>query len=84
MVGVDPRGRLLSVRWHERSTELVERYEMSLRGAYGIVVRQRTVGGGYSAYLGYEGRQQWASQLFGDIEDAQVWCELELVTRTSY
>jgi hypothetical protein len=65
-----------------RSARLfVECYEMSLRGARGIAVRQHE--SGYSAYVGYEGRQRWAGQLFGDVQDAQAWCERELVARTS-
>jgi hypothetical protein len=83
MVGVVPKKRQMSPRWHECSTDLMERYEMSLRGAQGTVVRQQTDSGGYSAYIGYEGRQQWASQLFGDVRDAKAWCEVELVQRTS-
>jgi hypothetical protein len=83
VVGLALDEREISGQWHERSTDLVERYEMSLRGAFGIVVRQHADGGGYSAYLSYEGRQQWAGQLFGDIQDAQAWCEVELVARTS-
>jgi len=83
VVGRVPGERRISGQWHERSTDLVERYEMSLRGARGVVVRQRSAGGGYSAYVSCEGRQQWAEQLFGDIQDAKVWCEHALVTRTS-
>jgi hypothetical protein len=60
----------------------VERYELSIRGAHGVVIRQRSDAGGYSACFGCEGRQQWAEQLFGDLQDAQFWCESELVART--
>lgn len=84
MMGIASVERHMSARWHRRSTDLLERYEMSLRGARGTVVRQHADGGGYSAYLGYEGRQQWAEQLFDDVEDAQAWCEVVLVERTSY
>jgi hypothetical protein len=77
-----PRERRKLRQWHESSTDLVERYELSLRGARGIVIRQRSDGGGYSACVGYEGRQQWARQLFGDVQAAQAWCESELVART--
>ena len=70
-------------QWHDRSTDQVERYEMSLRDAWGIVVRQRSDGGGYSACVGCEGRQQWAEQLFGDLQSAQDWCEHALVMRTN-
>jgi len=83
MVGRDPNEWRIRGHWQEHSTDLVERHQMSLRGAQGIVVRQRCDGGGYSAYVGYEGRQQWARQLFGDVQDAQAWCEVELVARTS-
>jgi hypothetical protein len=73
----------MSGQWHERSTDVAERYEMSLRGACGVVARQRADAGGYSACLDYEGRQCWAEQLFGDVQDAQAWCEAKLVARTS-
>jgi hypothetical protein len=76
--------RQLSDRWRNCSTDLTERYEMSLRGALGVVVRQRNDGVGYSAYTGHAGRQQWAEQLFDDMQDAQAWCEQALVARTSY
>ena len=76
--------RQLSDRWHDTSTNLAEHYEMSLRGARGVVVRQRNDVVGYSAYTGYAGRQQWAEQLFDDMQDAQIWCERALVARTSY
>lgn len=86
VVGLVPNKQRISDQWRERSTALVERYELSLRGARGIVMRQRVDGngGGYSALMGYEGRQEWAGQLFSAVEDAQIWCEIELVTRTSY
>jgi hypothetical protein len=84
MVSIAPNKRQVSPRWQECSTALMERYEMSLRGAHGTVLRHHIDRGGYSAYMGYEGRQQWASQLFGDVQDAQAWCEVELVQRTSY
>jgi hypothetical protein len=83
VMAITPSKRHMSVRWQERSTDLVERYEMSLRGASGVVLRQQIDGGGYSAYMGCEGRQQWAEQLFGNVQDAQAWCERELVARTS-
>ena len=83
MVGHDANEWRIRGHWQERSTDLVERYEMRLRGALGIVVRQRSDGGGYSACVGYEGRQQWATQQFGDVQDAQAWCEVELVARTT-
>jgi hypothetical protein len=47
------------------------------------VIRQRSDPGGYSAFVGCAGRQQWAEQLFGDLQDAQAWCEHALVARTS-
>jgi hypothetical protein len=83
VVDHDPNEWRIRGHWQERSTDLVERYEMRLRGAQGMVVRQRSDSGDYSAYLGYEGRQQWAEQLFGNVEDAQAWCEVELVQRTT-
>lgn len=70
-------------QWHETSTDLVERYEMALRDAYGIVVRRRSDQGEYSAYVGCAGRQQWAERSFDKLQDAQSWCEHELVSRTS-
>jgi len=76
--------RQLRDRWHDSSTNLVERYEMSLRGARGVVVRQRNNVVGYSAYTGYAGRQQWAEQLFDDMQNTQAWCARALVARTSY
>lgn len=78
-----PRERLMRNQWRETSTDLVERYEMSLRDARGIVVRQRADQAEYAAYVGCAGRQQWAEQLFGDLQAAQAWCEHELVSRTS-
>jgi hypothetical protein len=83
VAGHDPNEWRIRGQWQERSTDLVEQYEMSLRGARGIVIRQRSEGGAYSAYVHYEGRQQWARQLFGNLQDAQAWCEVELVARTS-
>jgi hypothetical protein len=71
-----------SGEWHNSSTNLLERYELSLRDARGIVIRQRSDGSGYSACVGCAGRQQWAGRLFGDVQDAQAWCESELVART--
>jgi hypothetical protein len=71
-----------SGQWHNSSTDLLERYELSLRDARGIVIRQRSDVGGYSACVGCAGRQQWAGRLFGDLQDAQDWCESELVART--
>ena len=71
-----------SGQWLNSSTDLLERYELSLRDARGIVIRQRSDAGGYSACVGCAGRQQWAGRLFGDLQDAQAWCESELVART--
>jgi hypothetical protein len=78
-----PRERRMSGQWRETSTELLERYEMSLRDARGIVVRQRADRDGYSACVSCAGRQQWAERQFDDIQDAQAWCEHALVARTS-
>jgi hypothetical protein len=82
--GVSMSERPMSDRWHDSSTDRVERYEMTLRGARGVVVRAHDDGGGYSAYVGDAGRQQWAGHRFGAVQDAQAWCERALVARTSY
>src|SRR5512145_2692439 len=58
--------RWLCDQWHASSTGNVERYEMVLRDAHGGVVRLYVDGAGYSAYIGCEGRQQWAKQQFDD------------------
>jgi len=81
--GRAPRERQMSGQWRETSTDLLERYEMSLRDAQGIVVRRRADCGGYSACVSCAGRQQWAERQFDDIQDAQAWCEHALVARTS-
>ena len=78
-----PRKRQMGSQWRETSTNLVERYEMVLRDARGIVVRRRSDRGDYSACVDCAGRQQWAERQFADIEDAQAWCEQALVARTS-
>jgi hypothetical protein len=80
--GVAPREQRRSGQWRDSSTDLLERYELSLRDARGIVIRQRSDAGSYSAYVGCAGRQQWAGQVFGDLQDAQAWCEQALVART--
>jgi hypothetical protein len=77
------RERRMSGQWRETSTDLLERYEMSLRDAHGIVARRRTDRGGYSACVACAGRQQWAERQFEGIQDAQAWCEHALVARTS-
>lgn len=73
----------MSNQWHDCSTSLVERYEMSLRDARGLVVRLRADRDGYSACVTCAGRQQWAERQFADVQDAQAWCEFALVARTS-
>ena len=80
--GVAPRERRSGRQWRDSSTDLVERYELSIRGACGIVIRQHSDAGAYSACVGCEGRQQWAERPFGDVQDAQAWCESALVART--
>jgi hypothetical protein len=81
-MGGAPRKQRRSGQWHDSSTDLVERYELLIRGARGIVIRQRSDAGGYSACVGCAGRQQWARRLFGNVQEAQAWCEGELVART--
>ena len=83
VVGSAPRERQMRNQWGETSTDLVERYEMSLRDARGIVVRRRADRAGYSACVNCAGRQQWAERQFDGVPDAQAWCEHELVARTS-
>jgi len=73
----------MSGQWRETSTDLLERYEMSLRDADGIVVRRRAERAGYSACVSCAGRQQWAERQFDAVQDAQAWCEHALVARTS-
>jgi hypothetical protein len=80
--GVAPREQRRSGQWYDSSTNLVERYELSIRAARGIVIQQRSDAVGYSACVSCEGRQQWAQQPFIDVQDAQAWCERELVART--
>jgi hypothetical protein len=82
-VGSAPRERQMRNQWRETSTKLLERYEMSLRDAHGIVVRRRTDRGSYSACVTCAGRQQWAERQFDAVQDAQAWCEHALVARTS-
>ena len=82
VMGGMPFEQRRSGQWHDSSTNLLERYELSLRDAHGIVIRQRSDAGDYSACVGCAGRQQWAGRLFGDLQDAQAWCERELVVRT--
>ena len=74
--------RRMSNQWRDCSTTLVERYEMSLRDAHGVVVRRRADWGGYSACIACAGRQQWAERQFDAVQDAQAWCEHALVART--
>ena len=78
-----PRERQMRNQWRETSTNLLERYEMSLRDAHGIVVRRRADRGSYSACVTCAGRQQWAERQFDAVQDAQAWCEHALVARTS-
>jgi len=73
----------MSGQWRETSTDLLERYEMSLRDADGIVVRRSAERTGYSACVSCAGRQQWAERQFDAVQDAQAWCEHALVARTS-
>jgi hypothetical protein len=81
-MGSAPFEQRRSGQWYDSSTNLLERYELSLRDARGIVIRQRSDAGGYSACVGCAGRQQWARRLFDDLQDAQAWCERKLVART--
>ncbi len=78
-----PPDRRFHGQWRDTSTALLERYEMSLRDARGIVVRRRADQANYSAYIGCAGRQQWAKHVFVTLRDAQSWCEHALVSRTS-
>jgi hypothetical protein len=73
----------MSGQWRETSTDLLERYEMSLRDAQGVVVRRRAGRATYSACVRCAGRQQWAERQFEAVQDAQAWCEHALVARTS-
>jgi|SwirhirootsSR2_FD_contig_41_9221086_length_786_multi_2_in_0_out_0_2 hypothetical protein len=82
MGSAPPEGKIRD-QWRDHSTDSLERYMMSLRDACGFVIRKRSAGAGYSAYVGCEGRQQWAEQLFGNFQDAQTWCEGALVMRTN-
>lgn len=82
MSGAPPEWQMHD-QWQDRSTDRVERYEVSLRDAWGIVVRHRSDGESYSACVGCAGRQQWAEQLFSDVQGAQDWCEHALVVRTN-
>ena len=82
VVGDAPLEQRRSSQWYDSSTDLLERYELSIRDARGIVIRQRSDAAGYSACVGCEGRQQWAGRLFGNLQDAQAWCERKLVART--
>ncbi len=81
--GRAPREQRMSSQWRDTSTTLLERYEMSLRDARGIVVRRRAGRASYSACVSCAGRQQWADHQFDAVQDAQAWCEHELVMRTS-